>query len=132
MRPVTAMCAGSFVAALVPALYGSATSNVFGEGLAGLAAGSLIFFFYSAMVTVLVGVPVFLLALRFRVARWWVAIAAGGAIGFVVAIVIKPTAQIAEVLPFICVGEVSALAFWTIWSRARTVDNRWPQSMSDL
>jgi hypothetical protein len=122
MRRRTAAVLGFLSAPLVSALIGAALTPVTRtfdlRAFLGLVP---VFYFFAAVVTVLLGIPAFLLLLRFKLVRWWSALGAGFLIGALVALIMRsPNAiQPRDVLVFAPTGAASALSFWLIWKLGR-------------
>ena len=66
--------------------------------------------------TVVFGLPVFLLFVRFKLIRWWSTVGAGFAIGVLVGFIIGPSSpQLPYMLFMGAVGAATSLVFWLIW-----------------
>jgi hypothetical protein len=87
-----------------------------GRGLSGGLLLLPIYYYGSAVPTLLLGIPAFLVLSRFDAVRWWSALLVGVVIGMVAGAVlgvrfIGPLG----LLVMACAGAVSALTFWLIW-----------------
>ena len=84
-----------------------------------------ILYFFSAMATLLFGVPTFFLLRHFKLIRWWSALVVGFAIGAIVAGILPlPAPPMADDVLFMGpVGAVSAFGFWLIWKLGRDDQN---------
>ena len=76
----------------------------------GFLGWALIFYFFTFGVTVIVGLPAYLLLERFHQVTWWSAMLTG-IIGGVVMVFIFKSLSLSVVL----VGGFSGLVFWIIW-----------------
>jgi hypothetical protein len=72
---------------------------------------------FSAAATLLFGAPAYLLVSRFNLVRWWSAIAAGGAIGLLVAVLIRlpNSVHVRDLLIMGVAGALSGFSFWLVW-----------------
>jgi hypothetical protein len=124
MRRITAGVVGFLVAPLISALILSATTRLFEPGdIAGRVGMVPVFYYFSAIATVVLGLPAFFLFLHFRIVRWWSVLAGGMVIGALMgAIVGAPNhAQLPDMLLMAAAGSVAALGFWVIWRQGREV-----------
>jgi hypothetical protein len=120
MRTRTAAIVGFVVSSLVPTIVFALFTPVAGRFDFEAALGALpVFFFFSALVTALLGVPSFLVLFRLRLVRWWSALATGLSIGILVGLLLRiPNAvQVRDLLVMGTTGGISALAFWFVWSQ---------------
>jgi RHS repeat-associated protein len=76
-----------------------------------------VFYYFSAMATVLLGLPAFFLLLRFRIIRWWSVVVGGLVIGALMGTLVGAPnhTQLPNVLLMAATGAASALGFWLIW-----------------
>lgn len=130
MRRSTAGVLAFAVAPLISAVMLSATTPLVDRidvvGKLGLVP---VFYFYCAAVTLIAGLPIFLVLLRFGLARWWMALLVGLIIGAASAFVIEsPHSPTASLVLFMGgTGTVSALGFWLLWrqgSQSAGIDQR--------
>jgi hypothetical protein len=110
------------VAALVtPILYCfvNAVDGGFHGGLSEMLVTAAVVYMFALLATLLVALPVFLLAKRAGLLRWWVALATGGGLGALCASLIGPgnfaSPWLRGHLPLAGIGTLSALAFWLMW-----------------
>ena len=81
---------------------------------------AVIYYSAAAVVTLFVGLPIFLVLVRFDLVRAWSAILAGTIIGALVALGIGfDSIGIAGVLVMAASGAASALTLWLIWGLAQ-------------
>ena len=123
MKEDTAALIGFAVAPIVPALMFCLGTPVTREETSLLTIiGSLpIGYLFSAAFTGLLGAPLFLLARRWNVVRWWSAAVGGAAIGLVASIAVRWPGEInnsANII-YALTGAVAAFVFWVIWSFGR-------------
>jgi hypothetical protein len=119
MRKTSAAIIGCLIAPLISALIGAIlTPATGGRGLLSNLGLLPIFYFFSAIVTILFGVPTFLLLRRLRLIKWWTSLAAGAVIGaLTIAIVRLPgNVQFHDFLIGAPIGAASAFGFWLVWS----------------
>lgn len=121
MRKITATATGFLIAPLVPATVIALGMPITGDSLDIVNRVVMIPFFYgySVAAAMLLGLPIFLLLLRFGLLRWWSTIAAGIMIGAVVAFILFSHLTVSSLLIMVLHGGVSAFIFWLIWQRGR-------------
>ena len=122
MRRTTAGVVGFVVAPLISALILAAATRLFEPSdIVARIAMVPVFYYFSAMATVLLGLPAFFLLLRFRINRWWSVVVGGLIIGALMgALVGAPNhAQLPNVLLMAATGTASALGFWLIWRQGQ-------------
>lgn len=117
MRKITAAVTGVLVAPLVPATVVALGMPITGDSWDIVNRVVMIPFFYgySVAAAMLLGVPIFLLFLRFGLLRWWSTIAAGIAIGAAVAFIVFSHLTVSGLIIMALHGGVSAFVFWLIW-----------------
>ena len=115
--------AAGFVGLLVAPLIGAVLMGV--VGLKGgldfdwLLKSLPVYYVFSFFATIVFGAPIFVVLLRFNFISWWSTLAAGVAVGFLVATVIKfpSLAQANDVAVMGLIGATSSFGFWLIWRR---------------
>jgi ABC-type uncharacterized transport system permease subunit len=124
MSKVTAAIMGFLVAPLVSAVIGAVLTPV--EGRLNLDLVSIlgllpIIYFFAALATILLGVPSFLLLLKYKLVTWWSALIVGVVAGVIVALIFKAPSHVEarDLLVMGTMGSASALAFWVIWRLGR-------------
>jgi len=120
LKPIFIVLAGLAVAPIVPALAFALFSPAFNSDLGSIAGASVFFYLFALVPTIVLGVPAFVILLRFNLVRWWSSAVAGSLVGVVVAVVISGGASVtASALGFCAaVGALAALVFWLIARRA--------------
>ena len=79
---------------------------------------SLIAFPFAVAFTCIFGLPLFFVARRFHVAKWWSAIACGLLVGLAAQfIVLSGTSAVENLLLYSLEGVASALLFFSVWRR---------------
>lgn len=75
------------------------------------------FYFYTSIVTILFGVPSFLLLDHFKLITWWSTVGMGTIVGAFVGVLIRlpSTPHLSDLLPMTPIGTASAFGFWLIW-----------------
>jgi hypothetical protein len=124
MRTVTAGIVGFLVAPLIAALILSATTRLVPPSDIIARIGMLpVFYYFSAVATCLLGLPVFLIFRRLRLLRWWSVLASGFVIGALMGALVGESnhAQLPDMLLMAGAGAVAALGFWAIWSQGREI-----------
>jgi hypothetical protein len=122
MRRSTAGVLGFAVAPLISAVILSATTRLVDRFDIVARIGMVpVFYFFSALATIVLGLPAFLLFSRFGMVRWWSILGSGLLIGALMgAIVGKPNrAQVPDMLLMAAGGTVAALGFWLIWRQGQ-------------
>jgi hypothetical protein len=81
----------------------------------------LMFYFFSTMLAVLMGLPAFYLLRHLRLIRWWSVIIAGFIIGAIVALSRLELSifLVQDILIMGSSGGAAGFVFWLIWSRGR-------------
>jgi len=124
MRRITAGVLGFIVAPLISAVTLATATRLFEPSdIVARIAMVPVFYYFSAMATVLLGLPAFFVLLRFKIIYWWSVLAGGLVIGALMgAIVGAPNhAQLPNVLFMSATGAASAVGFWLIWRRGSNV-----------
>jgi hypothetical protein len=124
MRRITAGVVGFLVAPLISALILAATTRLFEPSDIVARIGMVpVFYYFSGMATVLLGLPAFFLFLRFKIIRWWSVLTGGLVIGALMGAIVgaQNHAQLPNVLFMAATGAASALGFWLIWRQGREV-----------
>jgi hypothetical protein len=72
--------------------------------------------FFSSCAAVALGLPLFLVLDRMRLARWWSAAACGALAGVLAIVAVRVTAdlEISTVGAFAALGALAGLVFWTV------------------
>lgn len=98
-------------------LYELVQGSFFSSGPGTLLGMGLIIYPFTVLLVGLIGLPVFLLARRYRLARWWTALAAGTIGGAAVALLLAlpGTPRPQHLLMFSMQGATSALLFFITW-----------------
>jgi hypothetical protein len=106
------------VASLVPAVVFALVNPLTDKGsVKSLLGWVLVFYLYSLLATVFLGLPVFLVLRRLGLIRWWSALASGAAIGALVTVLVNPAAAVSrDVFLAIGAGALAALGFWAVWA----------------
>ena len=80
-----------------------------------------VFYFFSVLATLLLGLPFYILFDRFKLSTWWSTIGAGFLIGGIVALTLREpyfsTYLLNDILIFGPIGAVSAFTFWLFWKK---------------
>jgi hypothetical protein len=98
----------------VPAVAFAVTSPAFNSELGSIAGASVFFYFFALVPTIVLGVPAFLLLLRFNLVRWWSSVVGGAAIGLIVAFAIGANATLSAFGFCSAVGALAAFVFWVV------------------
>jgi hypothetical protein len=124
LRKVIAALGAFLIASLIPAvILGVAGPLVEGNSYA-MAGMGVVFFFFSAIATLLLGVPAFLIFLRLDLIRWWSGAGAGAVVGAVMGAAVQSNPlQVYTIAIMAAMGSLSGLTFWLIWSRAVRKDS---------
>jgi hypothetical protein len=110
------------VTPLVPALViGGANASSGGyNGPLDLLLGAFLVYVFAGQVTVVVGLPMFLVLRRFNLLHWWSALSAGAFAGYLTALVFGINTFVAPILhgflPFVVIGAISGLVFFVTYS----------------
>jgi hypothetical protein len=117
MRSTYAAIVGFIVASLIPAIAFALVNPLTDRGSAKSFLGWVfVFYLYSFLVTLFMGVPVFLVLRRFGLIRWWSALASGSAIGSLVVVLVNPSAAASrDMVLAVGAGALAALGFWAVW-----------------
>jgi uncharacterized membrane protein YvlD (DUF360 family) len=118
MSKVAAAIVGFLAASLIPALMFAVLTPVSGRfDLPSMLGLFTVGYFFSAMATILFGLPAFFLIHYFRLIRWWSTLAAGCAVGAIVAIIVRlpNRVEVNDLLVMCAMGTAAAFAFWLVW-----------------
>lgn len=77
-------------------------------------------YYFSALATGLLGLPLFLLLSKFDLVTWWSSVACGAAAGVVVLAVVAGRLEDAVALMYAALGAGAGLVFWLVWRQGRT------------
>ena len=122
MKRTNAPLIGFLLAPLVAAVLGVLLTPLAVEGdLLSKLELLPIFYFFSLMVEIFFGVPLFLLLWRFGAINLWTSLMAGIAVGMVATIVLKLPSipELRDFMSMPLIAAVSALCFYLIWQRSR-------------
>lgn len=120
MKRGIATILGFLIAPLVPVVIGTAISLPSKSADLGLFAimGAIVYV-YSCGLTVLFGVPAYLLLSKKNLVRWWSTLLVGLLVGILVATVFRLPNQprVEDLFVMALTGALAGLVFWLIWSR---------------
>lgn len=122
MRKESATILGFLVASSVPAILLAVFTPLSGTfTLDALMGTFVVAYLFSAIATVVFGVPIFLVIRKLGVVTWWTAILGGFVAGVLVTVVIRlPSPPVVnDVLLNGPIGAVAAFAFWLVWRLGR-------------
>jgi len=117
MRKGIAATVGFLIAPLISALI-LVVYTLVADGAAPSAGLLILPIYYSASAgaTLLLGLPIFLVLLRFNLVQWWSALLAGMVIGALAGITIgRHVVELAGLLVVTIAGTAAGLTFWMIW-----------------
>jgi hypothetical protein len=123
MRESIATIVGFIVAAAIPPLFlVFGLPLVYGQPASGNPAltapqALLIFYFYSFVFVIVLGVPTFLALRPFRPGHWWSVAAVGALLGIGIAKLLRLTGKLDphDLLWAVPSAVLSAITFWLIW-----------------
>ena len=113
---------GFLVAPIIPAVTMAIWSSLVEQRAVGPTLQlTLFFYFYSALATIVFGIPTYFLLLRFKLVNLWSALTVGFVIGVIVSFIIKAPNFITlrEILPMGAMGAAAAFTFWLVWKKTR-------------
>lgn len=107
---------GLLVSALLPATYGTLMTRITPDPLPQLNLGLIpIFYSFALLSCVVLGLPAYVLGLRFNLVRWRSALIAGTFIGAITALIIRSGNQLPGDFLVLCpLGAATAFVFWLI------------------
>jgi hypothetical protein len=120
MAMVKGLCSATagFLAAAAVAALGLSASMVFGGGWFDLEAALMVpvvFFPFVLVAVVVLGVPTFLLMRPLAPGKWWMAVAAGLVLGFLLRCILSVMLGTSLDLAIVPLTALSALVFWRVW-----------------
>jgi ABC-type transport system involved in multi-copper enzyme maturation permease subunit len=79
-----------------------------------------VYYLFSTLFALVLGVPAFLLLLRFNALSWWTLTVVGMLVGALAAVVLRLPSDFhaPDLLVTVPVGGVAALGFWLVWRQA--------------
>ena len=112
---------GFVAAAIFPAIVLAVTSPITEGRLVGALGILPLLLVFSCGAVLLLGLPLFLLLRRFRLVRWWSAIASGLVIGALVAVITRAPGVVkpGDFIVMVPLGGATAFLFWLIWRPRR-------------
>lgn len=114
MRKHVATTLGFLIAPLFATIalvaIGAAKSGYYHIDISALV-GAAIFYCYTLAVTLIIGLPIYLLLRKFNKVTWWSALLAGTFCGAVMAFILLNALN----LVVIVIGGLSGFVFWLIW-----------------
>lgn len=130
MTKRSATIIGFLVASAIPALQLVVLALVaelnsrplaFSEALLFVGVSLAVFYPYSLLFTALLGVPAFLFCRKLGGVTWWSALVTGALAGLLVSVFARSGRQpsVEELLKYVPVAAISAIAFWWIWKQGR-------------
>jgi hypothetical protein len=115
MKRITAAVVASLVSPLAPSIVGAIYTDL-ASGLVDRSGMVLIFYLYGLIAMAFLGVPAFLLALRFEQVKWWSSLLAGLAIGVAINGLISASApSLWPAMQTGMLGALCGLVFFSIW-----------------
>src|SRR3569833_339909 len=114
MRTLIAFLAAALVPSVIAAIATPLAPTPDIPGTIGLVP---VFLFFSALPTIVFGLPMYLLLHHFRLVRFWSTSGVGFCIGALMAVMTRSpgTAREREILIMAATGAVSGLVFWLVW-----------------
>ena len=118
MQRTPAAVVALLVAAVVPAsIFATFTPLIrSGHVLARLALAP-VFYFFSAMAVIGLGVPTFIALARFELIRWWAALGSGFLLGAVYGLLVFRGSSLRVVAVTGVIGVAAGMIFWLVYSR---------------
>ena len=119
---VAAFLVAPLVASFSLALAGAVVTGSPPLKVTDVLAWTLIFYFYAAWATAVLGVPCFFALRKLRAIRWWSAAIIGFVVGVLVLTIIEPRSLAVAYQGTSLwggVGSLSALVFWLIWKQGQ-------------
>jgi hypothetical protein len=123
MTGVYATVLGFLAASILPAAYLAVVHPLSGErDLQSVAGSLLVFYYFAAAITAILGIPTFLLLNKLRLVTWWSAIGGGALIGGIGAVILTSVGSMdsASLLRLSMLGGASGFLFWIIWRTGHT------------
>jgi hypothetical protein len=112
---------GFVAASVVPAAYLAIAFPLSGSrDLASVVASFVVAYYFSALATGFLGLPLFLLLSKLDLVTWWSSVACGAAAGVVALAVVTGGLENAVSLMYAAIGAGAGLVFWLVWRQGRT------------
>jgi hypothetical protein len=121
MQRLTAGIIGFAAAPLAPAvLFAMENSLMSPKDILGRLGWIPLIYVPALVITVVLGLPLFLLLRRFELVKWWSALGLGAVVGALVGLLLQsPQFDIVQLLYSTSSGCLGALGFWLIWRQGR-------------
>jgi hypothetical protein len=117
------LVAGFVMASIFPAAYIAIIAPLSGErNLISIIGSFFVFYFFSAVVTVIFGLPGFLILQKLQIISWWSTVCYGMLVGSFVHIFVTYSVgyDLSLLLKYAAIGGVSGFIFWIFWHMSRT------------
>jgi hypothetical protein len=112
---VTATVLGFVATSLLPSAYLAVTYPLSADrSFQSVLGWFVVFYFFAAAATVLLGVPAYLILKKFNLVVWWSALGYGTVAGALVSFAVAPNSDPAGHQEFAMLGGVAGLLFWVI------------------
>jgi len=105
-------------ASIVPAIYLAVVYPLSGlRDWRSVLGTFLVFYYFAAAATGLLGLPAFLVLRKFDLVTWWSSLAGGALVGAITQFAVTSGSldDITSLLRFAMLGAVAGLAFWLVW-----------------
>jgi hypothetical protein len=115
------LIAGFVMASIFPAAYIAVAAPLSGErDMFSIIGSFIVFYFFSAVVTVIFGLPGFLILRKLQMITWWSTVCYGALVGCMIHILVTYSVGIdlTLLLKYSAIGGVSGLIFWIFWHAA--------------
>lgn len=114
---------GFVMASIFPAAYIAVVAPLSGErDFLSIIGSFIVFYFFSAVVTLIFGLPGFLILQKMQIITWWSAVCYGMLVGSIVHIIVTYAVGIDLTLlvKYAAIGGFSGFIFWIFWNAAST------------
>jgi hypothetical protein len=123
-RAVAAFLLAPLAGALLYSSAGLVASSYVG-GFSEFLVTLVVAYVFAGSATLVIALPAYLVLRRFKLVRWWSALVAGSAVGFLFALMVGPFTSplLHGTFPMLIIGAASGLVFWFICRLATPHNN---------
>ena len=117
------IAAGFVMASIFPAAYIAIAAPLSGvRDLYSIIGSFIVFYFFSAVATLILGLPGYLILQKLQMITWWSTVCYGMLVGSIIHIIVTYSVGIDLTLLFkyAAIGGFSGFIFWIFWNAAST------------
>jgi hypothetical protein len=122
MKQTLATALGFFAASILPAAYLATAFPLSGiRDLQSISGSFIVFYYFAAVATVVLGFPMFLILKKLKLVTWWSTVGSGVSVGTVAifAVTLGGDMDLTSLLRYAMLGGAAGFIFWIFWRLGR-------------